>query len=379
MDFDFSQEQYMFQEATRGFLDENYDLVKLRAQLEGDGLDRDLWAKLTSTGAFSMLVPENYGGLGLSFVDLSLVLEEYGRALVPSPVGETIAATDVIVRFATEEQKSRLLPQIVEGRLRIVPAILETEAGFDPADIAVTAVPAGNGWIVTGRKVLVPHAATADLILLAARFGQGGPLGLLLIENKRDGVALREHSTLDPSSRFHELDLDGVSVVRDDIVGGQALAASVDRLLDANGVMAATMMTGIAGKVLDDAVAYATQRTQFGKPIGSFQAIKHRCADMMVAVDASRSAAYYAAWALAEDAPDRAKAVSMAKSFCGDASRFVCNEGIQIHGGIGFTWELGLHFYLRRAKVLEFSYGDAAHHRERVMAETLAELGVEAS
>lgn len=376
MDFDFSQEQYMFQETTRGFLDDTYSLAKVRANMEGDGLDRELWAGLAETGAFSMLVPEEQGGLGLSFVDLALVLEEYGRALVPAPVPETIAATDVIVRFCTDEQKARLLPSIAEGRLRIVPAITETEAGFDPKDIAVTAVPAGNGWSISGRKVLVPHAATTDLILIALRFGAAGRLGLALIEKDRTGVSLREHSTLDPTGRFHQLDLAEVHVVRDDIVGGEPSPASVERLLDASGVIAATMMTGIAGKVLDNAVAYAGQRTQFGKPIGSFQAIKHRCADMAVAVDASRSAAYYAAWALAEDAPDRAKAVSMAKSYCGDASRFVCNEGIQIHGGIGFTWELGLHFYLRRAKMLEYAYGDAAYHRERVVAETLTELGV---
>jgi alkylation response protein AidB-like acyl-CoA dehydrogenase len=135
----------------------------------------------------------------------------------------------------------------------------------------------------------------------------------------------------------------------------------------------AAQLLGLADGALDLAVEYAKLRQQFGQPIGSFQAIKHRCADMAVAVDTSRSAAYYASWAMAEDSDDRAKAVSMAKSFCGDASRFVCNEGIQIHGGIGFTWELGLHFYLRRAKVLEYSYGDAAYHRERVLAETLAE------
>jgi alkylation response protein AidB-like acyl-CoA dehydrogenase len=378
MDFDFSQEQYMFQEATRGVLNQNYDLGRLRRLLDGDGLDRELWETLTETGAFSMLVPGQYGGMGMSFVDLALVLEEYGRALVPAPVAETIAATDVIVRFGAEEQKERLLPQIAGGKLKIVPAITETEAGYDPSEMAVTAVPVGNGWSVSGRKILVPHAATADLILLAARFGAGGPLGLVLMENDREGVALREHSTLDPSSRFHEIELNGVAVVREDILGGEPSAASVDRLLDASGGIAAVTMTGIAGKVLDSAVAYAMQRTQFGKPIGSFQAIKHRCADMAVAVDASRSAAYYAAWALAEEAPDRAKAVSMAKSYCGEASRFVCNEGIQIHGGIGFTWELGLHFYLRRAKILEYAYGDAAYHRERVLAATLTELGIEA-
>ncbi|MCO5164136.1 MAG: acyl-CoA/acyl-ACP dehydrogenase [Mesorhizobium sp.] len=376
MDFDFSDEQYKFQETTRGLLDKNYDLDRLRKLLVGDGLDRELWDRLAENGTFSLLVPEEHGGMGLGFVDLSLVLEEYGRALVPAPVGETLTATDAIVRFGTDEQKQRLLPLIAEGKLKIVPAIAEAEAGYDPTDIAVTAVPSGNGWSISGRKVLVPHAATADFIMLAARFSEDGPLGLALIEPDRAGVSLREHSTLDPSSRFHELDLDSVAVVRDDIVGGEPTDASVTRLLDAGGVIAATMMTGISGKVLDTSVEYAKQRTQFGKQIGSFQAIKHRCADMAVAIDASRSAAYYAAWALAEEAPDRARAVSMAKSYCGDTSRFVCNEGVQIHGGMGFTWELGLHFYLRRAKVLEYSYGDAAYHRERVLAETIDELGI---
>jgi alkylation response protein AidB-like acyl-CoA dehydrogenase len=134
-------------------------------------------------------------------------------------------------------------------------------------------------------------------------------------------------------------------------------------------------MTGIAGKVFDKAVQYVKQRVQFGKPVGSFQAIKHRCADMAVAVEASRSAAYYAAWALANESPDHGKAISIAKSFCGDTARFVCNEGMQLHGGMGFTWALGLHLYLRRAKLLEYTYGDATHHRKRVLAAALAELG----
>ena len=136
-------------------------------------------------------------------------------------------------------------------------------------------------------------------------------------------------------------------------------------------------MSGIAAKMLDASVIYARQRNQFGSPIGSFQAIKHRCADMAVGIDASRSAAYYAAWALSDRSQDSPRAVSIAKSFCGDTARYVCNESIQIHGGIGFTWELGLHYYLRRAKTLEYLYGDASYHRERVLAITLAQLDAE--
>jgi alkylation response protein AidB-like acyl-CoA dehydrogenase len=187
MDFDFSQEQYMFQETTRGFLDQNYDFGRVRSLLDGDGFDQELWDKLTEMGAFSMLVPEDFGGMGLSFVDLALVLEEYGRALVPAPVAETIAATDLIVHFGTKEQKALLLPRVAEGKLKIVAAITETDAGYDPEDIAVTAAPTGNGWRLSGRKVLVPHAATADLIMVAARFGEGGPLGLALIDHTLEG------------------------------------------------------------------------------------------------------------------------------------------------------------------------------------------------
>ncbi|MDB6085639.1 MAG: acyl-CoA dehydrogenase, partial [Gammaproteobacteria bacterium] len=157
---------------------------------------------------------------------------------------------------------------------------------------------------------------------------------------------------------------------------GQSVEAA-QRVLDMAALTAATAMTGISGAVFDATLEYVKQRSQFGKPLGSFQAIKHRCADMMVALNSSRSAAYYAAWAVVNDAPDQAKAVSIAKSFCGDASRFICDEGTQLHGGMGFTWELGLHFFLRRAKMLEYAYGDATFHRRRVLAETLTELRME--
>jgi alkylation response protein AidB-like acyl-CoA dehydrogenase len=377
MDFDFNQDQYLFQDATRGFLEQNYNLDKLRAMLDGDGFDSALWDKLVETGALAMLVPEEFGGLGMTLLDLALVFEEYGRALVPNPIIETIIATDVIVRFGGPSQKQELLPAIAEGRLKLVSAILESDAGFDPDDTKTIATATGDGWSLSGRKFLVPHAATADLILVVLRLGEHGPLGIAMIDQHRAGVDLRQQETLDPANRFYEVTFENVTVSQDDLLGGEASHAAVDRLLDAGGMVASILMTGIASKVLDDCVAYAGQRTQFGKPIGSFQAIKHRCADMVVSIDASRSAAYYAAWAMTEDSPDRAKAVSMAKAFCGDTTRFVCNEGVQIHGGIGFTWELGLHFYMRRAKLLEYSYGDAAYHRERVVTRTVAELGLQ--
>ena len=210
---------------------------------------------------------------------------------------------------------------------------------------------------------------------MAAGFGGGRGNGLVFVERTHSGVELREQRTLDPASAYHEAVFRHVAIPRENILSGEPSSDALQRLFNASATAAGALMTGVAGKVLETSVEYVKQRSQFGKLIGSFQAIKHRCADMAVAVDSSRSAAYYAAWSLASGAADLTKAVSIAKSFCGDTARFVCNEGIQVHGGIGFTWDLGLHFYLRRAKLLEYSYGDSTYHRERVIREALRELG----
>lgn len=364
----------MFRDSVRGFLDASYRFGDSESRLGPRGVDRNLWDGLTRLGVFSLLVPEAHGGLGLSLVDLSLVLEAFGGALVPLLAPETIAATDLLARYATEEQKSRLLPSIAQGTLSIVAALAEQQSGFDPEEIALTATPAQDGWRVSGSKILVPHAMAADLLLVAARFGGEGRLGLLLVEPERDGIALRAHGSLDASSRFCEATFNGCAISRADVLGGGPAPESVWRLFDVAAMIAATQLTGIAAKMLEMSVDYARQRTQFDAAIGSFQAIKHRCADMIVRIESSRSAAYYAAWALSDGPVESGRAASMAKSYCGEAARFACNEGIQIHGGVGFTWDLGLHFYLRRAKALEYTHGDAAYHRERVLAATLAEM-----
>jgi alkylation response protein AidB-like acyl-CoA dehydrogenase len=373
MDFDFNDQQSQFQATFRSFLEQNCDIKRHAALTQGDGDDRVLLQRLADLGLFAMLVPEPFDGLGLSFVDLALVLEELGRALVGGAVVDTLVATDLVARHGSPFQQASLLPRLAAGKLRVVCAVVEAESGFGEANIRASVTSTADGWRLDGHKVLVPHAANADLIMIVTRVDPTQALGIVMLEPQRDGVTLRQQVTLDPADRCYTLTLDKVAVDAEDILGGVA-AQPVARLSDVAAAAAALQLTGIASKVLDITVGYAGQRVQFGKPIGSFQAIKHKCADMAVAIDAARSAAYYAAWAIADDAPDRAKAVSMAKSFCGDTARLVCNDGVQIHGGMGFTWELGLHWYLRRAKVLEYSYGDAAFHRERVMATTLAEL-----
>jgi alkylation response protein AidB-like acyl-CoA dehydrogenase len=221
---------------------------------------------------------------------------------------------------------------------------------------------------------MVADARAADFLLVLARANDRETL--VLLERDRAGVAFRQQQTLDLSTRYDEVMLHEVKISPLDILGNPGESCPTPRLLNASAFAAATFMTGIAGAVFDRTIQYVKDRQQFGRPIGSFQAIKHRCADMAVALDTSRSAVYYAAWALANDAPDSGKAVSVAKSYSGDMVRFICNEGTQLHGGMGFTWDLGLHFYLRRAKVLEYSYGDATFHRKRVLRAALAESGV---
>lgn len=376
MDFEFSPEQMQMHDTVRGLLADHYDTARAKAVAETGGQDERVWRQLAEAGIFSVAVPEAHGGMGLGFVDLALILEEFGRALVPAPAAETLVATDVIARHATPEQQARWLPAIAAGKLRVTLGIAEVDAGYGTDFTTSVAEPTGNGWTLDGLKILVPDAAGSDLILASVRFGTGGPVGLVALDRTRPGVSLRPHVGLDRSSRHDEVTFSAVSITEDDIVGGAPSAAAVALASEGGAAAAALQMTGIAARVLDDAVAYAGQRTQFGKAIGSFQAIKHRCADMAVSLEGARSAAYYAAWAVAEDSPGLEQAVSMAKAFCGDTSRFVCREGIQIHGGIGFTWDLGLHLWVRRAKMLESAYGDAIQHRERVLSRTLADLGI---
>ncbi len=377
MDFDFNDEQYLFRDTVRQFLLDHFPGPQPGAPRPSAETVTTIWSALAELGIFSLLVPEAYGGLGLGFVDLALILEEFGRSLILPRVVDTLIATDVIVRFGTQEQQARLLPDIAEGRSSVAIAICESTARYSLADVTTTLTHNERGSRLNGIKILVPDAMAADKLLIVFNSGgtqAGNACGLVIVDRDRGGITFREHQTLDPTCAHFEVGLRNVAVSGGEVLGSGADAAAVARLFDASALAAATLMTGISGKVLDTTVDYVKQRTQFGKVIGSFQAIKHRCADMMVAVDSSRSAAYYAAWALANEAAGQSAGVSIAKSFCGDSARFVCNEGIQLHGGMGFTWDLGLHFYLRRVKTLEYAFGDSTFHRARLLSRSLREL-----
>jgi len=363
MNFGFNTEQVSLGETVAGRLT---DFPRLLAPDPADAKDPEVWVAMAELGLFSLLIPEDQDGVGLSLVDIALAIQALGAGLAPPLVASTLIATDILVRFGAPAQKERWLPAIAAGELKIAIATLEADQGYDPAQ-AQTRLRDGR---VSGSKIVTAGAEDADAFLVLVR-AEGRP-ALVLIEGGVDGLTVRPHSDLDPSSGLCALDLKDVSSLDGPLNGFMASSVAVDRLIDVAATVYAGMEIGIAARMLDTAVEYAKTRVQFGQPIGAFQAIKHRCADMVVAVEAGLSAAYYAFWAVSEDAPDRARASSMAKAYCGEVSRDVCNEAIQIHGGMGFTWELGLHRFLRRAKVMEHAFGDHVWHYERVMATTLA-------
>lgn len=373
MDFDFNSDQYLLRDSVRSFLDEQWGPRKLRTA--AGQFSSELWSGLCGLGLQTLLVPEEFDGAGLGFVDLALVLEEFGRALVPAPMVDTLLASDIVARFGTPRQRASLLPQISAGACRIAFAHAQAGIGHSAAEVTLAAERSAGDWRLRGEKILVPGALAATHLLVSAR-PDDGPAGLFICEAKDPGVSPRAHRAIDPESLLGSVTFDGA---RAQPVGDAPDASALARLLETSTLAAALQMAGIGAAALDMAVAYAKQRTQFDRPIGSFQAIKHKCADMLVALEGARSAAYYACWAVAEDDASLALAVAMAKAVSGDACRLICNDALQIHGGVGFTWDYDIHFYLKRGKLLEYAFGDASFHRERVASRVLgagaAEVG----
>lgn len=362
MNFAFDEEQKSLADTVARLL---ADHEALRApDLSADAAG-PAWDALAELGLFAMMVPEDQGGAGLNAVDLALSIEAIGGALGPLAALDALLVTDLLVRQGTPAQQAEYLPRIATGELRVAVAL--AEQGCDDAPEAVGAAVSANR--LQGTKALVREAARAQLFAVVAQSGSGP--AVYLVPADAAGVSVRLHEDIDPTCAHSEVRFDGVDLSGDALIGPANPARAAARLFDGGAALSSCLLLGIAARMLATAVDYARTRVQFGQAIGSFQAIKHRCADMAVAVESARSATYYGVWAFAEDAADRARAVSMAKAYAGDVARHVCNETIQVHGGMGFTWELGLHRYLRRAKVLEHAFGGAIWHNERILAETL--------
>ncbi len=372
MNFGFNDEQELLRSTARKFFENEVGSDTVRRLMETpEGMTPELWTKLAEQGWLGLVFPDQYDGMGLGLVDLVVLMEEMGRAVVPGPYFSAVLLGGLaILEAGSEAQKKEWLPKIAAGERRVALAWMEPSAQLGPAGITLTAVEKGGRYTISGTKLFVHDAHTADAQVVAARTRPGvgaDGVSLFLLPKGAKGLEVTLLPTMDQTRKLCEVTLSDMVVGGDAVLGAVGSGwAPLARVLDRATVALCAEMCGGAQKVLDMTVEYAKIRQAFGRPIGSYQGVKHRAADMLVDVENSKSITYYAAWALDEGAAEAPLAVSMAKAYVSDAYRRVSAAGIQLHGGIGFTWEHDLHLYFKRAKGSEFTFGDATHHRERV-------------
>src|SRR5215470_20043696 len=363
MNFGFNEEQELLRSTARKFFEN---------ECGSEGMTPELWKKLAEQGWLGLIVPEAHGGMELGVVDLVVLMEEMGRAVVPGPFFSTVLLGGLsLLEVGSEAQKKAWLPKLTSGEARATLAWMEPSADLGAHGITLSASAKGSGYVLNGTKLFVPDAHTADLIVVAARTAGGRTpedgITLFLLPKATSGLTVTLLPTMDQTRKLCEVTFKDVAAGVDTVMGQAGAGwASLARVLDRATVGLCAEMCGGAQKVLDMTVEYAKIRQAFGRPIGSYQGVKHRAADMLVDVENSKSITYYAAWAMDEGVPEGPLAVSMAKAYVSDAYRRVSGAGIQLHGGIGFTWEHDLHLYFKRAKGSEFTFGDATWHRERV-------------
>ena len=364
----------MLRDTARRFLEERAGLDTARVLMETEaGYDPQTWADIAEMGWQAMAVPEEYGGAGATAVETAVLMEEMGRSLFPAPYLSTVVlAAGLLLEAGSEEQKAAFLPGIASGESLWALALTESGGGWDPSGVRMTARREGDGWILDGTKSYVVDGHIAHRLLIVCRTAAGDRpadgVTVFIAEAGAPGVSARKTLSMDQTRSLAEVRLEGVAVSDEARVGPEGGGwAAVDRVLDRAAAALACEQVGGAQACLEMAVEYARTRHQFGRPIGSFQAIKHKCADMLVAVESAKSAAYYAARAAAgEDGEDLSVAAPLAKSYCSEAFFRCAAENIQIHGGIGFTWEHDAHLFFKRAKSSEIMFGDPAHHRARL-------------
>jgi alkylation response protein AidB-like acyl-CoA dehydrogenase len=378
LDFGFSEEQEMLRRSARSLLERECPPAHVRQMMEEErGYSLELWRKIAELGWLGLVLPEEHGGAGLNYVDLVVVAEEMGRVLLPSPFVWTLMFAEAVCRAGSDEQRRRFLPAVARGELVATVANLEASGSWEESGIKMTARKSGAGFVLEGDKLFVNDAHVADFFLVAARTGGKRDNGVTLfaIDAKRPGIMVTPLKTMDQTRKLGEVRLRGVKAAPTDIVGEvnngwPVLAAAGDR---AKVALAGEMMGG-AQKVLETTVEYTKVREQFGRPIGSFQAVQHKCANMMVDVEGAKSAVYYAAWAVSNDAADASTTAAVAKAAASDAYRRTAADGIQVHGGIGFTWEHDAHLYFKRAWASAELLGKPAELLDRVGAHLAATL-----
>jgi alkylation response protein AidB-like acyl-CoA dehydrogenase len=367
MNFGLNDTQQTIKNTAREFLAKECPIAEVRRLMETDSaFDVRLWARIAEQGWTGMLVPEQYDGFGLSLVELAAVMEEMGRALLPGPfVSTVLLAGSVLEQAGTEAQKQRYLRAICRGEARSTLALVEKRGSWDPDDVLMKAAKQGDGYRLDGEKLFVGDAGVADFMLVAARLD--GELAILIVPGDAPGLTKDLMPAVDLTRKLYRVRFSGVAVPADHLVArGQEARRALDVALDVACVGLAAESVGGMQQLVDLTVAYAKTRSQFGKPIGTFQAVQHQCVDMLVLLEGTRSAAYYAAWTLSQGEPDASVAAAVAKSYAGEAFRDVGNRSIQVQGGMGFTWENDAHLYYRRAKGSEIAFGDGNYHRDRI-------------
>ena len=363
MNFAFSEEQEELRNMVRKFLEAKSPESAVREQMETErGYDPDVWSQMAEQlGLQSLIIPEEFGGQGFGYVELTVVLEEMGRSLLCAPYfSSVVLAANAVMHSGDDAAKAALLPGIASGETIATLAFTEANGKWDESGIEATATDDGGTWKITGTKMYVLDGHVADLVLVAARTAAG--VSLFHVSGDAAGLTRTALSTMDQTRKQAKLEFDGVegTLVGVDGAGWDTLST----VLDLAAVGLAAEQVGGAQMCLDMAVEYAKVRVQFGRPIGSFQAIKHKCADMLLEVESAKSAAYYAGWCASEMNDELPSVASLAKAYCSDAYFHSAAENIQIHGGIGFTWEHPAHLYFKRAKSSELLFGDPTYHRE---------------
>ena len=373
MDIGFTEEQELLRDTARKFLDSACTTRFVREMMATEAaVTPEFWGRLAEQGWLGITYAEEDGGSGLGLVDLVVLMEEVGRAVMPGPFPATVLLGGAAIAEAgSPAQRREWLPRIAAGDAKATLALTEPNARWDAAGITLMASEARGGFTLSGTKLFVPDAHLADVLVVAARTRDGSTMedgiSLFLVPKGTAGVAVRLLPSVDETRKLCEVRFDNVALPATALIGELHRGwPALARVIDRAAVALSAEICGAAQRVLDMTVEYAKLRTAFGKPIGSYQGVKHKCADMLIEIENAKSLTYYAAWAVDEAEPDAAMAVSMAKAAASDAGRKVCAAGIQLHGGIGMTWEHDLQLYLKRAKACEIALGDATWHRERI-------------
>jgi alkylation response protein AidB-like acyl-CoA dehydrogenase len=371
MDFGLSEEQEMLQRSAREFLTQECPPTFVREMYKDkEGFSRELHRKMAGQGWTGLLIPEAYGGLSLGMLDMALLLEEMGRAVVPGPfMFSSVLVTLALMQGGTPAQKKTWLPRLAAGEAVGTIAFLEAGDRLDAAGVTLKAKKSGDEYTLSGTKMFVPFATVADVLLTTVRTSGRGEEGvsLLLVERESPGLEIKPLEIFDQTRRVYEVEFKNVAVPTSAVVGGEGHGWKIlARLIDAACIALAADSLGGAQKALEMAVEYTKVRTQFNRLIASFQALKHMAAEMASEIEPARALVWYAAHAFDARPREASRAAALAKARLSDVYSRTTNRAVQMHGGIGFTWEHDMHFWFKRAKWNEFAFGDATFHRERL-------------